>query len=439
MRPRWRIWLAASLLLVLAATVTFLSLLSARSRGAQKIVMERWAETVGTPEDVEQRFPATEINGKARALIDHVAPLGLDIAPRYEEDYVRPPRALAQRFKQFKGQSSSWFNTQLRRASGPPDPAPEVVSVFLDEFREDIDRLREELLSPEKPVWATDLSRHFTSPIPNLLGHVDLNIVLLADSLDALSRGDAAHAGRSLEAAWELAQLLDEVPIMISRLVRMNMVRSQVQVVRLAPWLQHWAPRLGAQDLRTSIAEALMYEGWAWPQWKFEPGEDDGVMARMKLAVTGSMMRLGASDASERWRRTMIKLGELPSWCQPTLDRLAVRLDMPMPWWNVYGKMLAFDIEQAVRRVEHVQLQVELTRLVLETAAIRAETGDWPVGSDPWLRSRACPGDTWGYEIDDTRVLFRFDRELLPLGAAVPAAWEFSLDGRTLAAGVPAP
>ncbi len=103
-----------------------------------------------------------------------------------------------------------------------------------------------------------------------------------------------------------------------------------------------------------------------------------------------------------------------------------------MPWWNRFGEMLIFDVENAVARVARTQLQFELTRKVLEMAATRTETGAWPVDSEPWSRSRVCPPDRWVYTTDGTLASIRLEREPAPVTGGF-ASWGFSLDATLMA------
>ncbi len=430
MSRRVKVWAVAFVLLVVGGLFMFLTLLSGRSKGAQKIVMERWAETIGTPDEVFERYPSRETNLEARELIDATVRFGVDSAPRSEKDLPRPDRAMVKRFRQFKARSANWFKTQLSKTAGPPDPPPEFVAEFLAEFRQEIDRVQDVLLDDAKPAWLLDLSLLYHSPNPNLLGHIDLNKLLLADSLAALGGGDTGRAERALESAWELGELLNDDPVMITQLVRLNMKRTQAAAVRHMPWLARWGPRLDGVALRESMERALFYVGWIWPQIDFGPSENSDIVQHISNAIMGPFMRLGSADASERWRRTILRLQETPSWCRPAFDRLGITLEIPLPWWNRIGGFLMVDIEQTVARVAQTQLQFELTRKVLEMAATREQTGAWPVASEPWLQSRACPTDRWVYSVEGPVASLRLEREVESFAGAVALAWQFSLDGR---------
>jgi len=430
MGRRMNIWAMAFMLVMLGGLFTFITVLSGRSKGAQRVVMERWAETIGTPQEVFARYPPRETNPAARKLVDATVPFGIDSAPRSDEELPRPDHTMVRQFREFKIHNASWLNAQLGKTSAPPDPPPEFVAEYLAEFRQEIDHIQDVLLRDAKPAWVRDLSLLLGAPIPNLIGHNDLNTLLLADSFAALSAGDIARAERAIESAWQLGELLDNGPALITQLMRLNMRRTQAAAVRHMPWLNRWIPRLDGDELRESIERALLHEGWGWPQLNYGPRKDDGVMRRINHAVVGPFMRLGVADASERWRRTILRLQKVPAWCRPTLERFNFNFAIPMPWWNRYGSILVFDIEQTVARVVHAQLQFELTRKLLEMAATREGTGAWPVSSEPWLQSRACPADRWVYSVEGSVASLRLDREIAPLPGKIPSAWLFSLDAR---------
>ncbi len=434
MDRRVKVWALASVLVVLGGLFTILVLLSGRAQSVKKTVMERWAETIGTPEEVFAEYPTRKMNEGARDLIDATLSFGIDSAPRYDETLPRPQVELKEKFRTFKIHSGSWFRNQLAKTIGPTDQPPAESAAFLDEFRAEIDHVQDVLLSDSKPEWKRDLTLLFASPSPNLLGHVDLNKLLLADTLAALAGGDIERAERALEAAWELAELLSDNPEMIAHTIRFDLVQSQAVVIRHMPWLDHWASRLDPAEMRESAERALLHEGWQWPQFDFGPGPQAGVWDRIQHAVSGPFITLGTADASERWRRAVLRLNALPAWCRPALDRLAFGLDVPMPWWNRFGEIFVFDLERTVALVAQTQLQFELTRRVLEMAATYRSTGNWPVASEPWLRSRVCPQDRWVYTVDGTLASIKLDREIVPAsaGTQAAAAWEFALDAASL-------
>jgi len=420
----------AFLLVVLGVLFSSITVLSGRAKGARKIVMERWAETLGTPEEVFERIPPREMSPEAHELSAVTVLFGVDSAPRLEEEELpHPGRPMVQRFRQFKAQSSNWLTAQLTGTQSPVDPPPEFVNAFLSEFSEPIDRVQEILLADTLPVWKSDLTKLHSAPIPNLRGHIDLNKLLLSECFSALHAGELERAERALEAAWGLTGMLEDGPELITQIVRLNLLSTQAAAVRRLPWLDHWLPRLNTELLRKDVEAALLYEGWIWPQINFSSNDSANVVDRVKDGILGPYMRLGSADASERWRRTILRLKETQSWCGPALERMGIRLDIPVPWWNQFGKMLIMDIEETIHRVALTQLQLELSRKLLEMEVSRRETGAWPVESEPWLRSRVCPMDRWVYSVEGSVASLRLDREI-EKSRGILAVWEFSLDGR---------
>ena len=428
MDRRVKIWLAASLLAGFVGLLLVVGLLSGRAKGAYRIVMERWSQTVGTPDEVFARFPPRVTNDPARELVDTTVRIGIDIAPRFEEDFPRPDRSQTKRFKRFMGAGGGWLNTQLRKASGPPDPPPEAVLGFLLEFREPLDRVQAILGEENVPEWPSDMTLLYNPPIPNLLGHLDLTKILIMDCLAAVHAGDEERAGRALEAAWALDRVLGDDPILIVQMIRLNMARLHAAAVRYTPRLEHWIARLDGRRDRARIEEALLLEGWTWPQYDFTSGNEQDVLARIGHAVTGPYMKLGTIDASERWRRTILSLNEARAWCDPELRRSGIRLNIPVPWWNRIGAMLVPSIESTVKRVAHVQLQLEMSRKLLEIDAVRRKTGRWPVLEEDALESEVCPGDRWLYEARGDVATLRLNRQPeVENERRFPATWSFSI------------
>ena len=63
-------------------------------------------------------------------------------------------------------------------------------------------------------------------------------------------------------------------------------------------------------------------------------------------------------------------------------------------------------------------------------ARTHEQAGAWPVGSGPWLQSRACAADRWVYSVEGSVASLRLERQVEPFAGGVPLAWQFSLDDR---------
>jgi hypothetical protein len=428
MGKRARIWLIAALLMILVGFFSIVGLLTGRARSVSRIVMDRWAETLGSPEEVFERFPRTEMNDPARRIVEAASILGIDIAPRADEDLPRPTHALILRFRRFKGASAGWSKRQLGRGDNNRDETPPDAREFLLEFREPIDRIEQILVAEERLSWNRDVMQLWDAPMPNLLGHVDLTKLLIDDSLFRLDQKDIDGAERALEAAWRLNEALDDDPNLMTQMIRLNGLRMQAAALRQLPWLDRWIPRLDGRRYREAFDRAMLHEGWVWPQMDFRPKPGQDLAAKVQSFVFGPYMELATADASERWRRKILRLTELETLCRAEIDSAGVRLDIPMPWWNRFGALLPANLEGALESLVITQQQLELTRKLLEIGAMRLETGRWPDLDDAWLESSFCPGDRWIYSRDGEGISLKLSRD--PDDSSErngPAAWTFSL------------
>jgi len=389
--------------------------------------MDRWVETVGSPEEVLERYPKKETNDPARELVATAASLGFDLAPRDDEDLPRPTAELKQRFKLFKRHSARWLKAQLSRDDGPPDETPAEVREFLWEFREPLDRIEEILVTDGQLTWKQDIERLWNAPQPNLLGQMDLHKLLLADCFFQLEGLDIEGAERALEASWQLNESLADDPNLIVQIIRLNGLRMQAATVRQLPWLEHWIPRLDGRRYREAFERALFHEGWVWPQVDFGPNPEQDLGARVQSVIIGPYMELATADASERWRRKIVRLQEFETLCHAEIDPAGVRLDIPMPWWNRFGSLLPANLESALERLVLTQQQMELTRKLLEIGVMRRETGRWPDLDDAWLQSRFCRGDRWIYTREGETASMKLSREPENLRERhSPVTWSFS-------------
>ena len=76
------------------------------------------------------------------------------------------------------------------------------------------------------------------------------------------------------------------------------------------------------------------------------------------------------------------------------------------------------------------QLQMEMSRRLLEIDAARRRSGAWPEFHADWSRSESCPGDRWIYETDGEVASLRLDRTP-ETPADRPMTWSYSLNAST--------
>src|SRR5207248_1221018 len=121
----------------------------------------------------------------AVALTRLVAPLGVDFAsPRLHR--------ASKEFDAIKKPLSDYLEAQLARPSNAIDDAPPVLAAYLAEHRAQLDAVRAHLLAGTAIAWKAQLSKGFDAPLPNLLGHMELTRLFVADALLQARANDAA-------------------------------------------------------------------------------------------------------------------------------------------------------------------------------------------------------------------------------------------------------
>ena len=97
----------------------------------------------------------------------------------------------------------------------------------------------------------------------------------------------------------------------------------------------------------------------------------------------------------------MRNLERVNTLCDHDLSVHNANLDIPVPRWNLIGKLIVPNLANAVDRLARLELDLELTGLMLEPWA---ESGPRP--------SETCPGDHWVYSRSDDGLEIAFDREI---------------------------
>lgn len=398
-----------------------------------EMVQQRWAATVGTRDTVLARYPAQPANDSALTLTGLTLPIGIDIAPRWDRERERPVHELTVAQRHDVGVYLDHLES-TERTLQPPSPA---LTSFLEQHRGHIDAVHAHLLRHGKPEWEADLSKLFAAPIPNLLGHLDLQKLMLADVLARNYAGDRTGALDGLAASWELNRGLRDDPVLISQLIAMAAHRMQLGALRqLRDVPDSWSDRLDEHDFRASFHDALELEGWVWTQIDdVESLAGDGIFQRALFKVARPYVSYCLADVSDEYRERLGNLAKVDALCDADLSALGADLDIPPPRWNVIGAMIVPSLRGAVDRLRRLELDVELTERLLELdAERRANDGEWPARRASVELSTVCPDDRWSYTTaEDGSMTIAFSREISwpdQVGTILPT--EFKLSGTDL-------
>jgi hypothetical protein len=234
------IWIVAA-----TFTVIFAALLVAAHAAVKRTVSRPWPGGLGSVEDVPKRYPPRERSLDASRLVVYAMPLDIELQPARKRDATAALKAFGAYVRQEQGNAT--------RTIAPP--AAEIAQ-YLETHARDLDLVREHLLHATIE-WPLDLRKGAGGPMPNLLGHLQLNRVLVTR---ALLRG----SWEDLHAAWRLAQALQSRPEIIAQIVALSMVRS----INAAAWKMPgpapaWLAEMGRVDYAWLLAAGSQAESWS--------------------------------------------------------------------------------------------------------------------------------------------------------------------------------
>ena len=235
----------------------------------------------------EAQFPKTEASAAALELERLAALLGIELAPR-DETSRRPPeptptsanevapppvidveerrRPSADESAGYQRIAEAAFGFLDRELTNPVEgigaPSRELERYLGGAHGRDVID-RSVLLRDTDVQWEMDVTGVGASPLPNLLGHVRLQRLMVARALLEARRGDAERALQTIEASWRLNQSISSRPELISQLIAVAVARLEVGALRkLDTPAYGWADRLRDGRLFSSFLAAFQNQIW---------------------------------------------------------------------------------------------------------------------------------------------------------------------------------
>jgi hypothetical protein len=354
----------------------------------------------------EAQFPKSEASAGALQLERLAAPLGVELAPKDEAG----PRALEATPTNASGEAPApaISGRERRRPSAEEsagyqrvgeaifgfldrelkNPAEKIgapsreLERYLEEHQDAMVSIESVLLRDADVQWEMDVSLGYTSPLPNLLGHMRLQRLIVARALLEARRGEAEGALETLEASWRLNQTLSSRPEMISQLIVVAVARLEVGALRKmdAP-AYGWADRL--RDGRLFSAYLAAFQNQAWSN----------------LEVTDLTGEAGAFGRALRQVAEEFLKSDLCAWTPEKLRETWSRADRDQfQEGDPTAEIAAPNLLEGFMRWRRFLVDAELTALVLDARAERAASRRraWPekllsVGAG------VCPDGGWSY------------------------------------------
>jgi len=360
------------IVIVVAVPLAAWILLSIAAMAMERRAAARpWPDGLGSIDSVPARYPDRAADTPAAlALTRMTMPLGVDLAQR-ERRFVAAPPARRE-FGAINAQLRTYIEAQLTRPSEGIDPPPLLIGYFADHGAQ-LDAVRTHLLSGAPIAWKTELSRGFDAPIPNLLGHMELARLFVADALVKARANDAA-AWDDLRAVWLLDAGLRSRPDLISQLIALASSRMvNAAAAKLPLPAPAWLAELSAVDYRKSLSASMQAEAWAWTHL---PSRGGGWLAR-------PYVRLSGADAAEHLRAGFARMAA-SSACDVDEAALTDAVVGSIPRWNVLARTAIPNLAGVWQRAARMTPELELTAKVLQLR--RGET--------PSPESR-CSGGRW--------------------------------------------
>lgn len=369
------------------------------SHRAVRHAEQAWDEAHLTLGGLVARYPHRDRNGTARNAEIASAALGIDLAPRWDESGPHPEAEARQGYAAVREPLGSYLQRTLEIEDSSIPPPPAEVAAFLEGHARQLDRLRDGLEAGQPPFWLRELEEGVNARLPNLLGQIDLQRLLLADALLQTREGHREAARADLETSWRLAGALGQDPILIVQLIHTAVGRYQAGVLRHVPVDPGvWDERLESLRDTSVFLDSFRFEVAAFSE--LDPTQLLPHMTwweNVAGRIAAPYLRFCAASDLNRWRRAIEQLEKRRSLC-PSSDETALNWKLPeRPWWNYLTESSLPNVLATADRVGSLQVDLELTRRWLALSAARDESGAWPARLPLPEASRACPGERWSY------------------------------------------
>lgn len=375
-----------------------------------------WAQALEPMSAFEKRFPKAP-NSEAAVKLDELARrLGIEMLP--------PPSGARPNPAPVFTTLGAWVSGIEKQAGDEPQAPPKEVADFLSAHASDIEVIVAHLRGGGPIVWETDLSQHFSAPIPRLFSQRNLQHALLSWALAAGAKGDAEKAAEAVDASWKLNQGTRDRAELISVLVSYAIKRMEFGTLRNLRGLpEGWQRRVVEEDPRAFFLRGLQADAYSFARaMKFGGFPLLGDVRRTQTPyaryvdrpLSAPYSRLCGANYSAHMASVVAELRKQP--CGTDITALSDRALANIPGWNVLGREAMPGLGGWGMLVS-TALSAELTQQVLDARSLRASKGGgaWPKEKTT-TASATCPGSTWVRErAEDGRLTIALDK--------VPAEW----------------
>jgi hypothetical protein len=357
---------------------------------------QAWKTEFGSIIETRAASPKGEDNESALRLIALASAAGIDLArPKGTEriDFEHDPdRAMREA-------AGDYVTAEVTKVGGPVEPPPKVAREYLEAHEPALDALVEFLSNAEPLAWKCDSELGPDAPVPNLLGLIRLQRLLVARALTRASAGEPQEAERTLSAAWFLNASIRDRPEVVCQIIAIAAARLQVGLARrLALDPAAWRERLNDHDYRASVLRALVLQ-------------NDRFFRRLP-AGPSARDRATRADLFDLTREFLVALRDAPVGDGSIPISAPAKTDSPASEGEILASIWIPNLADTMRRAVRLAIDTELTDRVLQARSLRHQLGHWPTGM-PEIDGTRVPGARWIYTLDERgRPSISFSRDL---------------------------
>jgi hypothetical protein len=360
------------------AAVRFVRVQQHERRAAERLpaAEQEWRREFGDPAKRLAEFPRVDDNASAARLVELARAVGIQME-RPQEGKPAPRelsanRAVAEHVRDY-------FEKELTRSEDEVGPPPAPLRDFFDGHGPQLDAIVAFLTSSEPPVWKSEAALGPEASLPNLLGQIRLQKILVARCLSDLHAGRQQDADRVLTASWTLNQSLGSRVDIVSQLIGTAVARMHVGLARRLAAPGPWRARLAGHDYRASLLRAM---------------EVEKIGHLRHLAGSSRYARATRADYLDLSRILLVGFRDAPVGDGPLAPRFPKDGDATPG--GVLVSVSMPNLAEAVRRADRLMVDIELTDRVLQARELRAKLGNWPQEIPGFAASR-MPDAHWIY------------------------------------------
>lgn len=355
-----------------------------------------WRREFGDTGETLARYPRHEDSAAAVRLVELAHPVGIELA--------RPKPRQAD-MNESSGERALWQaignhdDSELSRPGGKVSPPPDNIRAYLEAHERELGTLVDFLAESGPPIWESEVQLGAEAPIPNLLGQIRLHRLLAIRALSLAAVGQDDEAERTLLASWTLNESLRNRPEVISQLIAITAARMQMGLARrLLVDPDQWRRRFADHDYRASLLQAMKVEA----------------VGRLRYFPSGSSAwdRASRADFLDLQRVFLVGLRDSRVSDEPlnSLTR-SDQSENPKSPGAIVAMIALPNLANALRRVDRLIIDTELTDLILLARMGKASLGRWPTDLPGSIESRMA-GARWLCSVGaDGRLAISFTKQ----------------------------